>query len=57
MLYYIYSALHLMAKSVIIAPGWNEEPNNPITLVHGNYYITYLKKFNEYITILIFFIL
>ncbi|KAI9306942.1 AAA domain-containing protein [Cunninghamella echinulata] len=29
------SALYFMAKSVIIAPGWNEDANNPITLVHG----------------------
>ncbi|CAO3617623.1 unnamed protein product [Cunninghamella echinulata] len=29
------NALYCMAKSVIIAPGWNEDTSNPITLVHG----------------------
>lgn len=27
--------LRQVAKSIIVAPGWNEEPGFPITLVHG----------------------
>lgn len=31
------SVLRQVAKSIIIAPGWNEETANPIVLVHGKY--------------------
>ncbi|KAG2225014.1 hypothetical protein INT45_003214 [Circinella minor] len=29
------SVLRQVAKSVIVAPNWNQEPDSPITLVHG----------------------
>ncbi|KAI7856953.1 P-loop containing nucleoside triphosphate hydrolase protein, partial [Circinella umbellata] len=29
------SVLRQIAKSVIVAPNWNQEPDSPITLVHG----------------------
>ncbi|KAI9499553.1 P-loop containing nucleoside triphosphate hydrolase protein [Zychaea mexicana] len=29
------SVLRQVAKSVIVAPNWNDEPDSPITLVHG----------------------
>lgn len=31
------SVLRRVAKSVIVTPGWNNEPGHPIVLVHGVY--------------------
>lgn len=37
LIFFASSVLRQVAKSIIIAPGWNDETANPIVLVHGMY--------------------